>query len=147
MMNTMKKLVRNLAMVAVTFTFLSFLSTSSAVALTNMPAVDSVFKRIQIKDGEFDLQVTRSIPQKIRIGHAVISLPDGETGEINEIAINGPQGQKEFGCKNLDVQNGTDLILSCGGPAYLEKGQTTYMAKGSKFQPEGDVTLMVELSK
>ena len=147
MMNTVKKFVRNLAMVTVTFAFLAFLSTSSAVALMNMPDVDSIFESIEIKDGAFDLQVAGNIPQKSRVGSAVVDLPDGETGTIKKIVITGPDGQREFGCENIDVKNGTDLILSCGGPAYLKAGKTTYIAKGSNFKPQGNVKLGVELSK
>ncbi|MEM8675533.1 MAG: hypothetical protein AAGF83_16915 [Cyanobacteria bacterium P01_G01_bin.67] len=146
-MKTVKKLVRNLSIVAITFAFLMFLVAPAAMAASNMRAVESIVESIEIKDGGFDVNVPGSVPEKLRIAFAVVALPAGETGIINSIAITGPDGQREFGCENLKVTNGTDLIQSCGGPAYLAPGKTTYMAKGSNFQPQGDVKFSIKLSE
>lgn len=149
-MKTVKELVRNLSIVAVTFAFILFLIAPSAKAYTNsMSEVQSIIESIEIKDGGFDLSkgVVGQVPEDLRIASAVVTLPAGETGLINSIAISGPDGQREFGCENLKVTNGTDLIKSCGGPAYLAAGKTTYMAQGSNFQPQGDVKFSVTLSE
>lgn len=71
--------------------------------------------------------------------------PDDETGTIDAIVITRPNGEREFACAGLKVQNGTDLIKSCGSPAILEAGKTSYMAMGSGFAPNPNVTLSVDL--
>jgi hypothetical protein len=75
----------------------------------------------------------------------IVSLPDSETGKIDNIVITGSEGQREFGCAGLQVTNGTDLVQECGGPAVLKAGQTTYEAKGSDFAPNPDVSFSVDL--
>lgn len=144
-MNSLKRLWQSSRFLAVTLIFSLFLFSQSAMALMGMPEIDSIFKDVQITGGEFKVDVTTSVPSKIRVGSAVVSLPPAETGTIDEIAITGPDG-KIFGCVNVKVQNGTDLIKSCGGPAYLIPGDTTYYAKGSNFQPQSDIKFGVELS-
>lgn len=146
-MKTMKKLILNLSTVALTFALVMFFVAPATQAATDMSAVDSIIESIEIKGGGFDVSVTNPVPAKLRIGSAIVSLPKGETGVIDRIAITGPNGKLEFGCENLKVTNGTDLIESCGGPAYLAKGKTTYEAKGSNFQPQGDVKFSIKLSE
>jgi hypothetical protein len=51
----------------------------------------------------------------------------------------------EFGCVNLKVSQGTDLIKSCGGPALLAAGETTYQAAGADFGPEPNGTFSIQL--
>jgi hypothetical protein len=43
------------------------------------------------------------------------------------------------------VTTGINLIMECGGAAYLIKGPTTYRAKGSGFEPDLETTLTVDL--
>jgi hypothetical protein len=72
----------------------------------------------------------------------VVSLePPDQTGTIDAIVITRPNGKREFACAGLKVQNGTDLIKSCGGPAVLETGETTYVAMGSGFAPNPNAVL------
>jgi hypothetical protein len=151
-MNSLKKLLQLSKFLVVTLVFSLFLFSQSAIAYApanliaamGMPAVDSIFRNVSITEGEFSVDLTVPIPSKALIGKALVSLPDGETGTIDEIAITGPNG-KIFGCKNIKVQNNTDLIKSCGGKAFLIPGDTTYYAKGSNFQPQSDVEFSVEL--
>ena len=144
-MNLLKRLWRSSSFLAITLVFSLFLFSQSAFALVGMPEIDSIFREVQISGGEFEVDVTVPVKNKSRIGSAVVSLPPGETGTIDEIAITGPEG-KIFGCVNIKVTTGTDLIKSCGGPAYLIPGDTRYQAKGSNFQPQPDVEFGVELS-
>lgn len=145
-MNLLKNLSQSLKFLVVTLLFSLFLFSQSAIAAMGMSDIDSILKSIQIKGGEFSVDVTLPIKSKARIGSAVVVLPEGETGIIEEIAITGPDG-KIFGCVNQNVQNGTDLIDSCGGFAYLVPGDTTYQARGRNFKPQPDVEFSVELFK
>jgi hypothetical protein len=147
-MNSFKKLLQLSKFLLVTLVFSLFLFSQIAIAqdATEMAAIEKMFEA-DIQGGTFTVDVKDlDVKNDLRVGSAVLSLPDGETGTIEEIAITGPDG-KIFGCKNLKVQNGTDLIQSCGGPAYLKVGTTTYYAKGSNFQPQTDLKLRVKLSK
>ena len=88
-----------------------------------------------------------TVPMPIAVRKAILSLPKEETGSIDSIVITGPDGQRIFGCQNIKVENGTDLIKACGGPAVLQPGpNTTYQAVGSNFGPEKDLTFSVTLS-
>ncbi|NEQ98871.1 MAG: hypothetical protein F6K30_19480 [Cyanothece sp. SIO2G6] len=40
----------------------------------------------------------------------------------------------EFGCSNIKVKNGDDLVISCGGTAVLKPGMTFYSAAGKDFK-------------
>lgn len=143
-MNSLKKLWQSSKFLGITLVFSLFFFSQSAFAAMEMPEIDSIFRNVSIRGGEFSVDLTVPIPSKALIGKALVSLPDGETGTIDEIAITGANG-KIFGCKNLKVQNGTDLIKSCGGKAFLIPGDTRYQAKGSNFQPSPDVEFSVEL--
>jgi len=145
-MNLIGKFRQFFKISAITLVFSLFLLSQSAIALLGMPSVDRMFD-VPITGGEFSVDVPNiEIPESLRVGSAILSLPEGETGTIEEIIITGPDGERQFGCVNVKVQNGTDLIKSCGGPAYLKAGKTTYKAKGSNFKPQGDVELSVDLS-
>lgn len=119
-----------------------FFCTPIALA-SNRPDV-LINKSLEVENGGFDYQITKPIPGA-RIGKATVVLPPGESGKIDSIAIIGPDKKLEFACRNLPVMNGTDLITSCGGPAYLKAGDTTYMASGSGFKPDANTTLVIEL--
>jgi hypothetical protein len=145
-MNSLKKLLQWSKFLAVTLVFALFLHSQSAIAAMGMTEINSLLRNAEIKNGVFEVpNITTEIAKDLRIGSAVLSLPEGETGTIEEIAITGPDGII-FGCKNLKVQNGTDLIKSCGGPAYLKAGKSIYFAKGSNFQPETNIKFSVKLS-
>lgn len=122
-----------------------FLCAPAAMAYTGTSA-DLVFEQVQVKDGAFAVSTESTIKSSVRISAALISLPPGESGTIDEIVITGPNGEREFGCSNVKVMNGTDLIVSCGGPAYLNAGPTVYKARGSGFGPTPDVALGIELN-
>ena len=95
---------------------------------------------ITITKGSFDFSTKNDSPE-FTVRSAIVSLPEGESGNIDEIIITGPEGQREFGCFNIKgVKNGTNLISDCGGPAVLKAGKTVYKAKGSGFDPESNVT-------
>jgi len=116
-----------------------------------MAAMQGIVEKVDIKDGAFAVKTVTSIPpipggQQLRIGQALVSLsPETlKEGTVDSIKITGPQGI-EFGCVNLKVKQGTDLIVSCGGPALLSAGQTTYEASGSNFGPDSTGTFSITL--
>lgn len=134
---------------AVAFSFLLFFFPATAMADSSpiMRAMEEIIsKSAPIKGGILKVDRSTDIPSPGgTVRKAVLSLPDGETGTIDSIVITGPGEVREFGCSGLKVQNGTDLIKACGGPAVLKPGPTTYQASGSNFGPEPDVTLSVAL--
>jgi hypothetical protein len=118
-------------------------------AFASPPAIDgglAFVEKVPIKDGKFTATARTNVPgphdgapgKPIRIEQALVSLsPDSlKEGVVRSIKITGPKGV-EFGCVNLKVQDGTDLIKSCGGPALLEPGDTLYEASGDDFGPDG----------
>ncbi|WP_414623426.1 hypothetical protein [Calothrix sp. CCY 0018] len=114
----------------------------AAMADANM----GVLKSIPIQGGSFKVNPVQHINHQETIRSAVVALePANETGTIDAIVITGPNGKREFGCSGLKVKDGTDLIQSCGGPAVLEPGETSYMAMGSGFDPNSKVILSVDL--
>ncbi|AFZ38289.1 hypothetical protein Sta7437_4858 (plasmid) [Stanieria cyanosphaera PCC 7437] len=147
-MNSLKKILQLSKFLAVALVFSLFLFSQNAIAknITGMSAIEEMFEA-DIQGGNFTVDAKDlDFKNNLRVGSAVLSLPPDETGTIEEIAITGPSG-KIFGCVNIKVQNGTDLIKSCGGPAYLVPGKTKYYAKGSNFQPQTDLKLRVKLSE
>lgn len=113
--------------------------------------MQGIVEKVDIKDGAFAVKTITSIPplpggQQLRISKALVSLsPETlKEGTVDSIKITGPQGI-EFGCVNLKVKQGTDLIASCGGPALLSAGQTTYEASGSSFGPDSTGTFSIAL--
>lgn len=142
-MKLTKKLVNSVKILALCTVFT--LGLFAPVAMANTSA--GVFKHVSIERGGFEVPSdTKNISHQETIRSAVVTLvPENETGTINQIAITGANGEVEFGCSNLRVQNGTDLIKECGGPAVLEPGETTYQARGSGFAPSGNATLIVDL--
>lgn len=149
-MTSLKKLLQGVKILAVILTCSVFLFLQNAIAASESDCL--IPPTVNIENGEFDLNNLPiiDIPKPLRIASAVVSLPEGETGLIEQIKITNtslPMGENEieFGCVNLKVQNGTDLIKSCGGPAYLKAGNTKYEAKGSKFNPESKVAFSIKL--
>jgi hypothetical protein len=146
-MNLVKKLFHSAKFLVIILILSISLFAPAAIAAMGMPAIDSLFKSVLIKDGKFSFSKNNiNVPSDIRIGKAIVSLPPGETGKIDEISIVGPNG-KIFGCKNIKIENGINLIKACGGPAYSKAGNTTYQASGSNFQPKSSVKFGIELSQ
>jgi hypothetical protein len=147
-MNSLKKFIQTAKVLAFTVLLVILCLPTNAMALS-LPKVGDFLglpQSVPIVDGSFDVSVTGTLKEDTRIGSAVISLPpSGETGIIEEIIISGPDGKIEYGCQNEPVTTGTDLIMQCGGPAYLIQGETTYRAKGSGFEPESKATLTINL--
>lgn len=147
-MNLVKKLIRSVKMLAIcaVLTIAFFCPVAMADTGASTSNEIDILKHISIEGGSFKVNPVRPIDQQKTIRYAVVSLePSYETGVIDAIVITGPNGKREFGCAGLKVQNGTDLIRSCGGPAVLEPGETSYMAIGSGFDPNSQVTLSVNL--
>jgi hypothetical protein len=137
-----KKLVSYVKILIVCAVLILSSFTSVAMADTNI----DVLKSLPVEGGDFKYSVTRNLPVSATIRSAVVALaPVSETGTIDAIVITGPNGKREFACSGLKVQNGTDLIQSCGGPAVLESGDTTYTAIGSGFSPNSKTRLSVDL--
>ncbi len=143
-MNLLKKSTHLAGILALTLSFFLVVFASAAIAAPSNFA-DAVAKCVLIADGAFSVKAMGPVPSQATVTSAVVSLPPNEAGIIKEIAITGPDGQKEFGCQNLKVQNGTDLIKACGGPAVLKAGDTTYQASGSNFGPDTTSILSVTL--
>ncbi|BAZ31040.1 hypothetical protein NIES4074_35100 [Cylindrospermum sp. NIES-4074] len=143
------KWINAIAVLIFVFSVALIASPLSAAADTPKPLptlVDAIQECAKIKKGGFNFSVKTSVPAPITVRSAVLSLPAGETGTINSIAITGPDGVREFGCVNTKVQNGTDLVKACGGPAALKAGPTTYAAQGSNFSPILKTKFCVNLS-
>jgi hypothetical protein len=114
-----------------------------------MAAIKDMMQSVPIQGGTFSVTKELSIPplpKPLRIAQAIVSLsPEPmKRGLVKSIKITGPNGI-EFGCVNLKVEPGTDLIKSCGGPALLESGPTVYEANGVDFGPEQNGTFSVDL--
>ncbi|BAY31344.1 hypothetical protein NIES2107_32030 [Nostoc carneum NIES-2107] len=106
-----------------------------------------IIEKAAITGGKLSVNTTTtSLPATTVIRSAQLLLPAGETGTINKIQISGPNGL-EFGCQNIKVQDGVNLIKACGGPAVLQAGGSiTYIAEGSGFTPEENTNITVVLS-
>lgn len=100
---------------------------------------------IDIKQPTFDVTSKSCLTSTSKIRSVKVSLePKTATGKIDKIEITGPNG-REFGCNPGTVSNGINLIKTCGGPAILEPGETTYHAMGGGFGSD-PVKLKVEFS-
>jgi len=132
----------NICALAISLAILCFPAVAMADAENFTQKVE---KTIMVQNGSFAVKVTGDVKESKMIRSVIVSLPDSETGTIENIAITGSGGQREFGCAGLQVKNGTDLIQECGGPAVLEAGKTTYEAKGIDFAPNPDVPFSVDL--
>ncbi|MGK7939643.1 MAG: hypothetical protein AB4062_05725 [Crocosphaera sp.] len=128
-MNLPNKFTRSLKIVVVTFSvllclFVSNVMTAQADCVNPKPAPIKM-------DGTFDFSTTNENTPDFKVRSAIVSLPEGEVVNIDEIVITGPDGQREFGCVNIKgVKNDDNLIKDCGGPAFLKAGKTVYRAKG-----------------
>lgn len=138
-----------IALMALTILFLCVPGSAMADSSTLLKTLQgAISEQIEITGGGFSISppLETAVPQPITIRSAVVSLPEGETGTLEKIIITGPTGEREFGCFNIKIQNGTDLIKSCGGPAVLEAGKTLYEAQGNHFAPDLDTTFSVSLT-
>lgn len=147
-MKSLNKFIQTAKVLAFTLLLVISCFPTAAMALS-LPKVGDFLglpQSVPIVNGSFDVSVTGELKEDTRIGSAVISLPPGgETGLIEQIIITGPDGRIEYGCQNQPVTSGSNLIMECGGPAYLLQGSTTYKATGSGFKPELKTTLTVDL--
>lgn len=130
-MNSLNKFVSSIKVLVVTFLLFVSLFSATATAATCMTEGP-----VKIVDGNLQVSIADEIPADFTVRSAIVSLPAGETGVIDQIIIEGPGGQREFGCGPVKIEDQTDLISACGGPAVLKAGPTTYYAVGSKFQPQ-----------
>ncbi len=160
-MNFLKKSLGKIKILALSLSFLSFLILCFPTAAMAAPTVKidgnwvHITEKVEIRDGGFKIDLPTEVPRNVVIVEADLSFPDGpsgETGTLNMIDIFGPmtwehrrRGGKEFGCQNIKVKDGTDLIRECGGPAYLNRGAGEYYAAGSGFGPAPNTTLRVDL--
>ena len=122
---------------------------ADGVSPESMAAMQGIMESVPIQGGTFTVTKELKIPplpKPIRIAEAIVSLsPESmNRGLVKSIKITGPNGV-EFGCVNLKVEPGVDLIKSCGGPALLESGPTIYEASGIDFGPEQNGTFSVDL--
>lgn len=150
----MKKLAQSFAILAATLSFCAMLILGLAKPVyadgSAMDAMKAILKEVKVKDGAFEVKVSTPIhppgDQPLVVRKALVSLsPETlQQGVVNSIKITGPDGI-EFGCVNLKVKQGTDLVKSCGGPAILKKGMTTYEANGSGFGPATSGTFSISL--
>lgn len=143
-MNLLQSCKTTLKTLIVVLTICLFAFSPMAIASTdNM--LDVISEEVHIKNEGFSVNHLGTVPHPLRIQAAIVSLPEGESGTIDSIDIIGPNNEREFGCENIDVVNGTDLIKLCGGYAYLKEGKTTYIASGSNFKPDVNTTFGIEL--
>ncbi|MEO1427787.1 MAG: hypothetical protein AAFV71_01725 [Cyanobacteria bacterium J06633_8] len=141
-MSTLKKLISSVKILAICAVLILGLFSPTAMAENH----GDMLKSISIEGGSFKVNPVKPLNHQATIRSAVVALePANETGTIDAIVITGPDGKREFGCAGLKIKNGTDLIKSCGGPAILEPGATSYMAIGSGFAPNSNAKLSVDL--
>ena len=147
-MNLLQNWMRSVKIVGLTLSFLSslmILFSTPAMADTGT-VLDAITECVTVNNGVFSVNVPAPVPQDITIRSAVVSLPPGQSGTLKEITITGPDGVREFGCVNIKIKDGTDLIKSCGGPAVLKAGCTDYLARGVDFGPLTKTKFCVNLS-
>ncbi|HEY9623114.1 MAG TPA: hypothetical protein V6C78_22350 [Crinalium sp.] len=150
-MKALKSMAKVAKLFALVLSILLFVSSTPALAYV-IPAAPTF--AVDIAQGKFDVnvRVPNPLSKRFVVRSAVVSLPPGETGTIDSIVITGPtaadpNGGRLFGCSNIKVQNGIDLIKACGGPAELLTGGTlVYQASGSNFSPNEDIKLGIALS-
>ncbi|WP_146195789.1 hypothetical protein [Nostoc commune] len=133
---------------AFALSFVIFCFSTSAIAAPSTSPTLIITEKAQITGGKFSIDTTTPtpLPATTVIRSAKLFLPAGETGTINKIKITGSNGL-EFGCQDIKVKDGVDLIKACGGPAVLNAGGAiTYVAEGSGFAPELNTSLTVVLS-
>ncbi len=146
-MNLLNKSMRLIKILAFALSFIIFCFPTSAMANPSTFATLIITEQASIVGGKFSVDTTTEpLPSTTVIRSAKLFLPAGETGTINKIKITGPNGI-EFGCQDIKVKNGIDLIKACGGPAVLEAGGAiNYVAEGSDFGPKPNSKLRVVLS-
>ncbi|MEH2160898.1 MAG: hypothetical protein V7K38_07585 [Nostoc sp.] len=146
-MNSLKMFINPAKVLAFALSLFIFCFPTAAMAVPNTLATLIITEAATIDGGKFSINTTTNpLPAKTVIRSAKLFLAAGETGTINKIKITGPNGL-EFGCQDIRVKDGVDLIKACGGPAVLEPGGAlTYVAEGSGFAPKLKTKLKVVLS-
>jgi len=145
MVDLPKKLVSFVSICALAISLMMLCLPTVAIADTQS-CLKETEKAAVIHKGSFDFTRYCCVNSQKNFRSVVVSLPDGETGIINSLVIIGSDKQKEFGCQNIQIQNGTDLIKQCGGPVVLKEGLTRYHAQGSGFNPNLDLLFSVHLN-
>ena len=147
-MNSLKKSMHWAKVLTFAFALscLMFFFPTTAMAASCGPTPGTIFKQIPVNQGSFDYSVNNQVRSPVVVRSVNVCLePPTATGKIDMITIIGPDGIPEFGCRPEAVNQGTNLIRACGGPAVLKPGDTIYMAQGSGFTPDR-VRLTVNLS-
>lgn len=144
MKTMLSKSLNSLKIIGISLVASLVLFSPSSLAENQITDISDIREKVKVENGTFSFKDTQKIPSA-RIEKAIIDLPKNEKGTIDNLSIIGPDNQTEFGCQNIDVVNGTDLIQACGGPANLKAGKTTYKASGSNFRPESDTVLRIDL--
>jgi hypothetical protein len=139
------------------------LALSILLFISSMPAMATVIPipfplTATVKNGNFSVspkQAKNPLPAgKLVVRRAILILPDGEFGTIKSIKITGERQddstvQNLFGCSNINVRNGIDLIKACGGPAELlgidKLKDLRYQAEGTGFGPNPNIKFEVVL--
>ncbi|NEO58384.1 MAG: hypothetical protein F6K54_38240 [Okeania sp. SIO3B5] len=130
----MEKLIRNLGKKILAITVACLVGFFSLPAIAQATCIEE--PPVPVENGSCSYTNTDPVPVDLTVNSAIIDLPPGETGTIDEILITGPNGP-EYSCSNINVANGTDLIPACGqGSAVLKAGMTTLEVQGSNFQPQ-----------
>ncbi|MGF1672826.1 MAG: hypothetical protein ACFCUV_03970 [Rivularia sp. (in: cyanobacteria)] len=142
-MSTLKKLMSFVKIFAICAVLMLAFFSPVAMAETGSGFV----RRLYIQGENFQYKQSQPLYSEREIKSVVVSLkPANETGTIEKILITGPDGETEFSCANQKIENGVDLVKSCGAeaPLHLEAGETTYMAMGSGFSPNASTLLEVQ---
>jgi hypothetical protein len=146
-MTSLKRFIAPAKILAFALSLLIFCFNSAAIALPNTLATVLITENAQIIGGKLSVNTTTpSLPATTVIRSAKLFLAKGETGIINKIKITDGNGLA-FGCQDIKVKDGIDLIKACGGPAVLEAaGPLTYVAEGSNFAPKLNTRIKVVLT-
>ncbi|MBV6627773.1 MAG: hypothetical protein KI793_33435 [Rivularia sp. (in: Bacteria)] len=132
-MSTFKKLMNSVKILAICAVLVVGLFAPVAMADESLG-----FRRLILETGKENYEKSQTIYSPVDFNSVVVSLnPANQTGTIDKIRITGPDGKREFECKNREIENGDDLVKLCGaeGPLHLVKGDTKYEASVSGFKP------------
>jgi hypothetical protein len=147
-----KLLIKTVRFVVLALAILCLTNSNPAIAAPAKPLSFQAPIRGGILNVNTELLPTPiTVPEKITIRQAILTLPRGETGTIASISITGPSATPGengivFKCTNVKIKNGLDLIKACGGPAELRPGgNLVYKATGGNFFPRPNFTLGVTL--
>ena len=75
-------------LVIIVSTCLFFFSPVAIASTDNM--LDVIPKEVHVENGEFTVNHPGTVHESLVVRHAIVSLPEGESGTINSIKIIGP---------------------------------------------------------